>query len=84
MNDTYALLSVISHFGNSIQTGHYVCHRREDRSSSWRTFDDERVTPYVARNDDDGARALISAQEFERECYVVAYETTTNDRRGGT
>lgn len=81
MNDTYALLSVISHFGSSIQTGHYVCHRREDRSSSWRTFDDERVTPYVARNDDDGARALISAQEFERECYVVAYETTTNDRR---
>jgi len=73
-DDAYALLSVIAHFGNSIQTGHYVCHRREDRSSSWRTFDDERVTPYVARNDES---ALVSAQEFERECYVVAYETTT-------
>jgi len=80
-DDVYTLLSVIAHFGNSIQTGHYVCHRREDQSSSWRTFDDERVTPYVARNDDDES-ALISAQEFERECYVVAYETTTtNDRR---
>lgn len=38
---TWALKAVISHFGCSLQSGHYVCHVR--RASGWVTFNDNDV-----------------------------------------
>jgi len=73
---SFDLTAVISHFGLSLETGHYVTHRRLDQSNHWKTFDDERVTGYVARSSHGDAALLVAPQEFERECYVVAYERT--------
>lgn len=75
-NSSFHLTAVISHFGLSLETGHYVTHRRLGRSNQWKTFDDERVAGYVARSSDEGTALLVAPQEFERECYVVAYERT--------
>lgn len=77
-SSSFDLSAVISHFGLSLETGHYVTHRRLGRSNHWKTFDDERVSGYVSRSvsSDEDSALLVAPQEFERECYVVAYERT--------
>ena len=71
----FDLLAVISHHGNTVELGHFVAHIRERKSKAWKTYDDERVTSYVARDE----LIFNSLQEFERECYVVAYERDDNE-----
>ncbi|CEF99338.1 Ubiquitin carboxyl-terminal hydrolases family 2 [Ostreococcus tauri] len=78
-NETFGLRSVVGHIGATLELGHYITHRRENGSNNWKTFDDERVTRYIAAIDrDDNSFFASSPQEFERECYVIAYDRTKN------
>eukprot|EP00088_Acartia_fossae_P049859 TRINITY_DN5528_c0_g1_i1.p1 TRINITY_DN5528_c0_g1~~TRINITY_DN5528_c0_g1_i1.p1 ORF type:complete len:817 (-),score=299.72 TRINITY_DN5528_c0_g1_i1:195-2645(-) len=39
----YKLLAFISHMGSSPQSGHYVCHVREEKEDRWLIFNDNKV-----------------------------------------
>lgn len=39
----YRLVSMISHMGASVKTGHYVCHIRDKETNRWLLFNDEKV-----------------------------------------
>ena len=46
-SDTYNLVAVVSHVGNSIDSGHYIAHAKRGPSEDekqWFKFNDERVS----------------------------------------
>ncbi|CAF2941418.1 unnamed protein product [Rotaria sp. Silwood2] len=61
-NNKYYLFAVISHFGSSVETGHYMCYVKLQLQNRWFRCDDHCVCE-------------VSAEEvFKSECYLLFYQ----------
>jgi len=65
--NSYFLFAVISHFGASVETGHYMCYVKLQLHNRWFRCDDH----YVSE---------VSADEvFKSECYLLFYQRIAVD-----
>ncbi|CAF1406444.1 unnamed protein product [Adineta ricciae] len=66
-NAKYCLFAVISHFGASVETGHYMCYVKPQLQNRWFRCDDHCVCE-------------VSAEEvFKSECYLLFYQRMNGD-----
>lgn len=66
-NNHYRLFAVISHFGSSVETGHYMCYAKLQLQNKWFRCDDHCICE-------------VSAEEvFKSECYLLFYQRMNVD-----
>lgn len=62
---TYRLMSIISHFGLTTKTGHYVSDVYNAEEKSWFHYDDEAVTPIT--------ESVVTASGRQKNGYIFFY-----------
>ncbi|CAL4173051.1 unnamed protein product, partial [Meganyctiphanes norvegica] len=62
---TYRLMSIISHFGLTTKTGHYVSDVYNVKEDSWFHYDDETVTPIT--------ESVVTAGGRQKNGYIFFY-----------
>ncbi|GBE59795.1 ubiquitin carboxyl-terminal [Babesia ovata] len=65
----YQLLSVISHVGSKINTGHYVCH--VNKNGQWYTFNDSKVLKYDMPSTGNGYLYLFRRTDDDKDASSV-------------
>lgn len=63
----YSLFAVISHFGSSVETGHYLCYVKLQFHDRW------------FRCDDHYACEVSMEEVFKSECYLLFYQRLIED-----
>ncbi|CDR95922.1 ubiquitin carboxyl-terminal hydrolase, putative [Babesia bigemina] len=66
----YQLLSVISHVGSKINTGHYVCH--VNKNGQWYTFNDSKVLKYDMPSTGNGYLYLFKRSDDNKAASSVS------------